>query len=198
MKFKWPLVALALLGCGGPGTRPEDMSAAGHEEAARSADRISEHYQLRRYSEEQLGFESLNLEYIYQGHAEAHRLAATELRAGEVAACQKASAEERATCPLLGRRLREVELMPSGVRVVYADADAAELQRHVDCHHAFGAAVGRDGMSACPLYTRALRIDVQPAEGGGAVLNLESEDEATRRALWKAYTPRGAAESGSK
>lgn len=178
-----------LAGCGASPTDPEAMSAEAHERAAHAEE-------TQATSPERQGVDLVDgiVGYdlgaaVHFAHADAHREAAKTLRDGEQAACDGVDHEERATCPLLAHAVGHVEHTERGVRVVYAGADAEALERHVKCHHAFGARVGREGMPGCPLYSAALTVRVDPADKG-AVLILESDAEATVKRLHEIYTPR--------
>ncbi len=178
-----------LAGCGASPTDPEAMSAEAHERAARAQEARASSADLREVDlvDGLVGYDIAAA--VYHVHAEAHREAAKTLREGEQAACEGVDNEVRATCPLLAHVVEHIEHTERGVRVVYAGADADTLEHHVECHHAFGARVGRRGMPGCPLYSVALSVRVEPTEKG-AVLVLESDTEDTVKRLHEIYAPR--------
>lgn len=192
--MRWHKLAAAaiLLACGGSaGTRPEDMSAAAHEEAAAHAEATAESHRAqgavdpggpRRTATGSHWGVAANL----HRRAEAHLAAARTLRQGEAAACAGLADEVRTACPLSAHPITAVEQTTLGLRVTYAGAEPEALLKHARCHAAHGATEGHEGMPGCPLYQKDLRITAESAPGG-AVLVLESTDESVRRALREAY-----------
>ena len=75
----------------------------------------------------------------------------------------------RKVCPLIGQfgSLSKVE---DGVRIVPANAMLA----HMQCHVAYAATAGFEGMDACPLYVQGATVH----EGDGAI-TASDEDAAT-------------------
>jgi hypothetical protein len=183
------LLSVLLNGCGGTGTRPEDMSAKAHETAARESDSAAE---LQRgastAADDEHGGAARHwaLASSFAGQAEAHREAAATLRANEAAECAGLPAAEHGSCPLLAYKVRSVESTNQGVRVTYAGAQPDVLLREARCHASHQATMRGKGMPGCPLYSEFLKIEVEPAEAG-AVLVLTSTDAPTRKALDQVY-----------
>lgn len=175
-------VSIALTACGGSGTRPADMSAAEHRQAAddeaASADEHSEHDDGAGI---QTGFTGstastdvfaegvyspivvhAELSAQHRELAEAHRAAAQALESFEDAECGAFPASTRASCPLLGQVV-SVEDIEGGARANFGEGvnvDAAAA--HIACHLAYARTEGHEGVIECPLYLRG----VQSARSG--------------------------------
>lgn len=179
------------VGCGGSGLQPEDMSAKDHEAAAR---RVEDEARWRDVPpiETDVGRVSVPTYGTAAGllaHAKAHRAAARTLRDEESRACAGVDEDQRATCPLMEHGVAEVVPKADGLAVTYRGVEPGVLERHVRCHHAFGAGVGREGMDGCPLYLRNLHLAVNPSRvQGGAELVLSSDDPAVVRRLHSIYS----------
>lgn len=168
------IVSLWVAGCAARSTRPEAMSSAHHEEAARiEAQKAEEHIQRARAACP--GYDSEEACYRYwtsfrnptkkqfdkaRKHrelAEKHRAASAALRDAEARACAGVPDEERDVSPFFHREdIVAVETLPAerrggdvvtGARVVFRQLPgmtADWLQRVVDCHLARNAAVGAE------------------------------------------------------
>ncbi len=185
------MLALALGGCGGVGTKPEDASAAEHEAAAREAQARAD--RPRTAIPRAAGRDvDLGERYVPSAssaeHAAQHREAARRLRDAEAAACGGVAEKARATCPLMRHPVLAVEALPDGVRVTYGGASAEALGRDAECHRAFGATEGREGMPGCPLYSKALRVRAEAVDGGAALV-LTSDDPETVARVRGIYVP---------
>ncbi len=185
------LGALLLLlgtGCGGSGTRPEDMSAKAHETEARESDSSANLHEAMAASGGQQGGSARHygMSASARRHADAHRVAAATLRSNETVECQGLDNEVRAYCPLVMLPVTLVERTPDGVRVTYAGANAEMLLHEVKCHVANGATIGRKDMDGCPLYQNGLSITTAIVPGG-AVLILSTKDKDARKVIQDAY-----------
>ena len=168
---------IALSACGGTGTRPGDMSAAEHRQAANqeeaTADEHSNHTEgtggptlfdgtgvgADVYPEAVYSPIAVHAELTGQHRelAEAHRAAARALESFEEAECGAFPAATRASCPLLGQ-IVSTEDIEGGARARFDDnvnVDAAAA--HITCHLAYAQTGGHEGMPSCPLYLRGVR-----------------------------------------
>ena len=169
-------IGVAASGCATPGTRPYDMSAAGHETAAAAA------------PEARVGNE--------------HLAAARSLRAAEERTCAGTPEHARDGTPYF--RAEDVESVaplyepvPKSGTVLRgavlrirpsAGVTAEMLQRSIECHAARVATLGYDlkGMDACPLAVKNVGYTV--ISGGDSFLvQMRSRDwdaasEVLRRA----------------
>lgn len=186
MRFLLAL-GLAVAGCGGAtadGTRPDDMSAEEHREAARAEEQRAEAHEERREpgaasmprARSSSEFYPPDLydptqvhsghAHVHEEHAEAHRQAAQALEQFEQEQCASFPAETRSSCPLLGT-VTDVEEIEGGVRVRFAeDANVEAITAHVRCHFAYARTQGYEGMDACPLYLEGVsirRVEGEPA-----------------------------------
>lgn len=94
----------------------------------------------------------------HREHAVQHRDTARALELFEEVECLSIPSENRALCPWEGS-VERVEEIPGGVRVhLPAGIESGPLVDGMRCHHAFGAARAYEGMNACPLYLRDIRI----------------------------------------
>ena len=163
-----PIILLAVLAsaCATPGTRPNDMTATGHESASAA--------EAHRGSAER---------------AAEHRAAASSLREAEAFACAGIPASERDNSPLLAngavteavplwprafsnRSFPDRRLMGATVTLRAERGVTAEwLQRVVNCHIARNALgeVGSAAMRDCPLAVAGISASVRSTGVGFAV-----------------------------
>lgn len=199
-KFRsWVRFAFAAtIGCASTGTRPSDMSARQHEQAAnqdqRSAQAHQEQYDPNAWSGGGGGCDTLcfatwsNPTSEHAQQARKHRsLAAKHRRASE-----RLREAERRLCAGIPERDRDVspffhfadiasvttESEPFEVRFnPIGGLDAGAMQRLVDCHIGRNAVLGlaASKMDFCPLVARGVRAKVR-ADGNTIVVELEAED----------------------
>lgn len=178
-----------LIGCGGDGTRPEDMSARAHEKEAKEAEQAAELHKSASTGADPADRSASRhwaLASSLAARAEAHRKAAAELRANEAAECAGLPEAEHGSCPMIAYRVKNVEQTPQGVRVTYAGPTPEKLLREAKCHASHQATERGKDLPGCPMYSADLKIDVEASEGG-AVLVLTSENAETRKALNEVY-----------
>lgn len=164
-------VAILGLGCASAGTHPHDMSAAGHEAAARTEHERAEQASARAlrgcpgYDSAEAchpgwtGFQSPTKRHLEEARtsrrlAEKHRASSNALRDAEARACQSIPDAERDTSPFFHvEDIVSIEHIPvdvgqnvlSGRRVVFRALPGMTkewLQRLMDCHVARNAAFG--------------------------------------------------------
>lgn len=177
-------VALAglLVGCGGAqGTAPEDMSAAGHRDAARAHEEQGDRAGVRvsRGSPRLGGTESrIDLGAPHRDESRDHAAAAEALEARRIAACEEVPDDEQAPCPLAAH-WQSASDVTGGVEIRLSDAagSAEEVQHRIDCHRARMAVTGFAGSPRCPLGVLGLAVRATPAEGGGVSVRLTAPDE---------------------
>ena len=169
-------IGVAASGCATPGTRPYDMSAAGHEAAATAAP------EARVGNEHLAAAESLRAaeERTCAGMPEHARDGTPYFRAEDV----ESVAPLYEPVPKSGTVLRGavLRIRPS------AGVTAEMLQRSIECHAARVATLGYDvkGMGACPLAVKNVGYAV--ISGGDSFLvQMRSRDrdaasEVLRRA----------------
>ncbi len=199
-----PLMALfAAVGCAStPGARPEEMSAAGHEQAARQ--------HAAQAAAVEAGCNNTNAAICWTsvGHptpetrqraeehrrmAADHRAASQALRDAEANACVGVPERDRDESPFLHREDIEnvasiyvpVSAKTGGQRLVGATVTfravpgmtAEWLQRIVDCHMARNAAMGYEmpEMSECPLMIKGATATVT-STGAGFAVSIRSSD----------------------
>lgn len=182
------LLSALVVSCASNGTKPDDMSAEAHREAAAKqqseADEHAQHHDAAAapvpnrkgidasVDDLSYGVDFYNPAGTHAAFSESHRelaaahlAAANNLEAFEEAQCKAFPASTRVACPLLGN----VELtspIAGGVRLQLVDSVKQEaVIAHIQCHLAFGRAQGREGMDHCPLYIE----DVQVSKGTGFV-----------------------------
>ena len=196
-------VSLAVAGCAStPGTRPEEMSAAAHEQAAQQ--------HAAEAATTEAGCNNLDAAICWTsvGHpttdtrqrAEAHRRMAADhraasqtLRDAEARACVGIPERDRDESPFQHREdIDEVaplyvplssktggqRLMGATVRFRAVPGMTAEwLQRIVDCHMARNAAMGYEmpEMSQCPLMIKGATATVT-STGNGFAVSIRSDD----------------------
>lgn len=213
------LISLAL-GCAStPGARPEEMSAAGHEQAAR------QHAGEAATLESGCNNQNAEICWTSVGHPTAdtrqraemhrrmaadHRAASQALRDAEARACVGIPERDRDQSPF--QRQEDIEkveplyvpLSPKsgGRRLVGATVQfravpgmtAEWLQRIIDCHVARNAAMGYEmpEMSNCPLMLKGATATVT-SSGNGFIVSIRSDDydeaQAIRRRA-EALSPR--------
>ena len=196
------ILTVLFAACGGPqGTRPEDMSAAAHREAAareeEEAETHADRYDPSAQAPSVLVPTEANLDTFYtpefynptdvhrersvehRALAEQHRAAATALEAFEEQECARFPPVTRAACPLLAG-LEGVDEVPHGVLFRFAsDAPPDAVADHMRCHVAFAWTRGHEGMNHCPLYVQgatvgkdALGVTLTTDAGADAVAEL--------------------------
>lgn len=194
------MALLSVSGCASDGTKPDDMSAAQHRAAAEhersEAEQHSKEYDPHAISpRDPSGGEDIiygvddvywagdvynptaphrSLAEAHQDLAHAHEAAAKSLEQFEEAECKAFPASTRPSCPLLGP-VASVEDIERGVRLRLSEGFAVEpVAAHVRCHFAFARTQGYEGMDACPLYLKGLRVQ----EGEGFIdLLLDDGDQ---------------------
>lgn len=197
---------LSISGCASDGTKPDDMSAAEHRAAAEhdrsKAEQHAEEYDPHAISPRDpssgddiiYGVDDVywpgevynptaahrSLAERHQDLAHAHEAAAKSLEQFEEGACKAFPAKTRPACPLLGP-VASVEDIDGGVRLRLSEGFAVEpVAAHVRCHFAFARTQGYQGMDACPLFLKGLRVQ----EGEG-VIDLLLDDESQLEELRK-------------
>ncbi len=192
MNTRWILVAVtgSWLGCGGaPGTRPEDMSAARHQEAAQEhqaqADRQTDHSHATTaagHIQHGVGPEVI-VEHdpagMHQEDAQAHAAAAAALERDLATACAGVAQPERSQCPFAGGATGATDV-DSGVEIRLPAARGPDVERRARCHRAWMAVQGLEHMAACPLGVRGVSVSVAP---GGALRIVTSEGDAAAAEL---------------
>lgn len=201
--------ALFATGCAttrSAGSRPDDMSAVKHRAVAakhqREAKRHENRYDPNAESTRVHGpygggaaagdvGEVLETTYnptkVHLGHAAEHReharqhaAAAATLEKFEAQSCQRFAKKTRVLCPLIGQVVRS-EQIPGGVRLYLArGVPANAVLAHMRCHYAHGRSVGRQGMSACPLYLKDLQFK---ATSDGKSVEITSTDNTVVQAI---------------
>jgi hypothetical protein len=213
-------LSFAIVGCAStPGARPEEMSAAEHEQAARQ--------HAGEAAAIEAGCNNLNAGICWTsvGHpttetqqraekhrrmAADHRAASQALRDAEASACAGIPNRDRDESPFLHREdivdvaplYASVSSKSGGQRLIGATVrfhavpgmTAEWLQRIVECHMARNAAMGyaMPEMNECPLMIKGATATVT-STGNGFAVNVRSEDiEAATdiRRRAEALTPR--------
>lgn len=182
--------ALATIACRpAPGTHPDDMSVAGHEQAAVEAETAAAQQEAKYDPNASAMFDGPDcVELCFRANpTESHLTEARQLRR-EAAAHRDAShalrvAEERACAdvPEIHRdfspfyhvgHITGAELDGDGPVVVHFDpipkTSPQSLQRLVDCHVARNAALGYevDEMAFCPLAIAGIAATVVATDAG--------------------------------
>lgn len=200
MATKWLLLAalLDVTACAtSPGTRPDQNSLLGHEEAAR---------QHEAAARELVVHPTQDVIKQWKSHmklANQHHAAAQQLQAAEQHACAGLSQQERQLSPFgAPADIEGVDLLYEGFSLRSGGAPEVGaavrirpstgvtqkgLQRLVDCHLARHATLGypQPHMAECPLMKGAVAAVSAPA--GGLAIAIRSEDrdvaaEIVRRA----------------
>lgn len=182
---KW--LALALVparaaACGATSTQPHGATLEEHERAARIEEQAAEDNAIQATTyiglDQEAYIRNWSLAQRHRVHAEEHRAAADALRdSDDPRACDGVPQAVTTECPLAAYQVADYSETESGVRVVYAGADAALLRQHVRCHlaHASMAHRAHDGADRCPLIGVASTVDIAP-DPLGAVLTIRSDD----------------------
>ena len=214
MKARWWCLvgALASVGVGGcastPGARPEENSAAGHEQMARQheAEAASVAESCKQGTPPPGGVcwtstsnpspKVLERMEKHRKMAADHRAASQALRDAEQRACAGISEQDRDVSPFdhredilgveplstpIGGKLGGYRLSGATVRIRAVPMMTAEwLQRVVDCHMARNASMGYSmpEMSDCPLMVKNITASVTSA-GNGFAVAIRSDDVAT-------------------
>lgn len=192
-------VASAAVACSHPGTLPQDMSAEGHEQAAREASAVAQENPCPPnrgetaqsnavcWTPSQSGDARARAAEHQQRLADAHRLAAAELRSEADAACAGVPETDRNMSPF--SHLADID----GARPLYGPHDSKKsvrspigvtiflrpvpgltqerLQRLVNCHLAQNAVLGHVSPSEpdCPLVPAGVVASVRSATDRFAV-----------------------------
>lgn len=189
------MLAVFSLACASSGTRPHEMSVAGHEAAAeREAAEAAEHqaqYDPKAisttYSGDSIGWDlwinptspHLARADRHRRLAQEHRAAAEALREAEARACQGVAERDRDLSPFFQRAdIVRVELPGGGEGgdpiVVFRRVPGltqASLQALIDCHLARSASMNHEmpEMDYCPLAIEGVHATVSEAPDGLAV-----------------------------
>lgn len=93
-------------------------------------------------------------------HSIVHGGLALALQRFESSECHGIAPKERAACPLLGPVASIIDT-PEGVRVEFPEVVSVDaVLARMRCHYSFAQARGfSEEASACPLYTRGLRLE---------------------------------------
>ncbi len=200
----------AVTGCATPGTRPQDMSVAGHEAAAENTEAAARTAGVQPPSStatackdapcwsdaDRSTDESRRLLAV----AAKHRAAAQALREAEAQACAGISERDRGISPFFhredvavvvpleekqgkyGRRLAGATIEFREVRGLTAEW----LQRSIDCHLARSAALGFDQseMGFCPLALKGVAAKVRSG-GRWILVEVTSQDPTTAAEVWR-------------
>lgn len=183
-----------LVACGASHAEPQDMSATEHRERARqhdsSATAHESHYDPK--AERTIDVPDSSFSYSIETynptkyhltksgeereHAAAHRKAAQALETFEHQQCGLLPPEVRKVCPLIGQ-IGTVSKLQDGVRLVpVAGVNADAMLAHMQCHVAYAATAGFEGMDACPLYVKGATIE---REDGAITITADDRDAAT-------------------
>jgi hypothetical protein len=114
-----------------------------------------------------------------------HLRAAKKLEIFEDAACRDLPPGERASCPLLGSSVTQVQHTARGFQLLMKPGvDVAATNARLNCHLAYARATGFDRPS-CPLFVKGITIrrvgDAQLAfEGESKEVAIELQNQARR------------------
>ena len=197
MDWKTALTALGmttLLACGASHTEPQYMSDADHRERARQHDASATAHETRYDPSAEQTIEVPDSSFSYsietynptryhlaksgedREHAAAHRKAARALETFENQQCGLLPPAVRKVCPLIGQ-IGSLSKVEDGVRIVPAtDVNADGMLAHMQCHVAYAATAGFEGMDACPLYVKGATVD---KDDGAITITADDEDAAT-------------------
>lgn len=192
------LVGVGACASPAPGTNPDDMSVAEHQEHARahqeaadehqkqhdpaarnrvSADPTTELYAAGVYNPTE---RHLIEDQQHQRHADQHSQAAQSLLNYKEEHCAKFPDATRASCPLMGQ-VKAVEDIDGGVRITFHDDVPREAAvEHMQCHFAFARTQGYEGMDSCPLYLEGISVE---AEGEGQSVKFTTNKPESVEAL---------------
>jgi hypothetical protein len=196
------LLITAALGLSCTTTRPDEMTALEHRNAAQmheqEAERQRELYNpgLTREvpvrspfvdsSERLTGGYNPTTEHLRTADREM-REAARDLSAAhrleqfEDARCKDIPPEARSACPLLASSVENVTEVPDGV-VLYLkpEVDAVDTHRRLDCHLAYAQAEGFSRPS-CPLFVKGMTLSLELSPRHA--LNFFSDDPVVAQEL---------------
>lgn len=197
-----PLLLL-LAACRPPGTKPHDMSVAGHEQAARKHEKAAADFEAEcaRRPMPAPCWKSRDTWVVKQHRKTAaqHREASAALRAAEDRACVGLAADDRDVSPFTRTQdIASIEPLvepvryarPGGARTKIVGVvvtfrtvpglTAETLQRIVDCHIARNVARGHvvPEMPDCPLVPRGASARVRSV-GNGFAVDIRGSDETT-------------------
>lgn len=200
----------AAAGCATPGTRPHDMSVAGHETAGAEAEAAAGAARLQRPSSTGAACQDVpcwsdrdrptDESRRLLAAAAKHRAAAQALREAEAQACAGISERDRGISPFFHRE--DVAVVAPleekqgryGHRLAGATIEfravggltAEWLQRSIDCHLARAAALGFDQseMSFCPLALKGVAARVRSG-GKWVLVEVTSQDPRTSAEVWR-------------
>ena len=197
------LIGVLAVACRGRGTRPDDMSAEAHREAAAGEEAEAAQHQSR-YDEDTrdvTGRPGVDSDVYYgldvynptrehrleaRQHrilAEHHRAAAAALETYEDRECARFPAQTRALCPLIDQVV-SVEDVEGGVRLRLAEEVREDaVADHMRCHLAYARSQGREGMDQCPLYVEGARV----GSNGGITLTTDAGDAAVSELRRRAH-----------
>ncbi len=200
----------AVAGCATPGTRPHDMSVAGHEEAEAEAEAAARAARLQPPGSTGAACQEVpcwsdrdrptDASRRLLAVAAKHRAAAQALREAEAQACAGISERDRGISPFFhredvavvapleekqgryGHRLAGATIEFRAVRGLTAEW----LQRSADCHLARSAALGFDQseMGFCPLALKGVAARVRSGREW-LLVEVTSQDPATAREVWR-------------
>ena len=180
--------------------KPDTMSAAEHEQQARS-DNAKAQAEVARATRESPPLPNPTVQpqnnpegYYYpvdtynpaadhlvrarqlEEHAREHRAAAAKLETFVQDECRGFPPETRASCPMLGP-VEQIRDIPDGVRVAFkANTRVDAVAAHMRCHFAYAQAYGFDTVADCPLYVKGLQIRVSD---DGKAIELTSRNPRT-------------------
>ncbi len=193
-----------LAGCAAAGTRPQEMSAAEHEQAAQGEEREAEAHQ-EQFREEGWSagaggcstycfdtWSNPSSEHAKEAKrhrvvAEKHREASEVLRRAEERSCTGVPQRDREVSPFLhvGDISRVERVSEKKASAIYEiefsqvpGLDAEGMQKLVDCHLARNAVLGQEaaGMEFCPLVPAGVEASVEP-RGIGILVRVEVAGE---------------------
>jgi hypothetical protein len=194
-------VLALLVACASAGTRPHDMSTAGHEQAARDEDQLAARDDGPTCADRAVCWTETDAsradEERHRALAAEHRAAASALVAAEEHACIGLDEDTRDASPFMHRAdVASVDELTEEVRVGHSvlhrtvgativfravrGMTAEWLQRAVDCHLARNAALGHEvpEMPDCPLVPRDVTARVR-STGNGFAVDVRSDDRAS-------------------
>lgn len=187
------LVAGSQLGCGSTsGTRPHDMSVAGHHEAATGDELQAEEYETRATLPDDATDpgRALALAALYRRHAEAHHAAAQKLESSSNPdACVGVEARHQESCPLAEHTPVALEETADGITLTFAGIEHAAIESHVRCHLAHAELMGDHDQAAasCPLLGADLEIHFDTA-GDDTLMILRGQTPAAAERVKGIYS----------
>ena len=197
------MLGLVLGACSGAakGSRPDDMSVAGHREASEAEAREAEQHEGRFDPDARAtrggrpGGVRANLPFAereynptahhesegaeHREHARQHEQAAKALEAFEDASCSQIAPTVRGACPL--GAIAGTTLLQNGVRLTVAAGTPVEaVVAHMRCHVAYARSKALVGMDGCALYLRGLQVALS---ADGKSVEVTSDDPEVVKAL---------------